>query len=70
MNQVEQWFSMLQRKRLRIADFADVAHLAPRLHTFVAQWNQHAHPFTWSSTSVTTVMAACEQPLQEAARAA
>jgi len=70
MNQVEQWFSMLQRKRLRIADFADGAHLAARLHTFVAQWNQHAHPFTWSSTSVTTVMAACEQPLQEAARAA
>jgi len=70
MNQVEQWFSMLHRKRLRIADFADGAHLAARLHTFVAQWNQHAHPFTWSSTSVTTVMAACEQPLQEAARAA
>ena len=70
MNQVEQWFSILQRKRLRIADFADVAHLAERLHTFVAQWNQHAHPFKWSSKSVTKVMAACEQPLQEAARAA
>ena len=25
MNQVEQWFSILQRKRLRIADFADKA---------------------------------------------
>ncbi len=23
MNQVEQWFSILQRKRLKIADFAD-----------------------------------------------
>ncbi|MFO0823183.1 MAG: IS630 family transposase [Gemmataceae bacterium] len=28
MNQVEQWFSILQRKRLAIADFADRTHLA------------------------------------------
>ena len=31
MNQVEQWFSILQRKRLAIADFADKAALAERL---------------------------------------
>jgi len=31
MNQVEQWFSILQRKRLRIADFADKQALAERL---------------------------------------
>ena len=30
MNQVEQWFSVLQRKRLAIADFADKAALADR----------------------------------------
>jgi transposase len=34
MNQVEQWFSILQRKRLAIADFADKAALAERLHTY------------------------------------
>lgn len=45
MNQVEQWFSILQRKRLRIADFANLDHLAVRLHAFVAEWNEHAHPF-------------------------
>jgi len=60
MNQVEQWFSILQRKRLRIADFADLAHLEERLMAFVAEWNEHAHPFNWSSKSVAKVMAACE----------
>jgi len=60
MNQVEQWFSILQRKRLRIADFADLAHLEERLMAFVAEWNVHAHPFNWSSKSVAKVMAACE----------
>ena len=35
MNQVEQWFSILQRKRLRIADFADKAALAERLQAFI-----------------------------------
>jgi transposase len=67
MNQVEQWFSILQRKRLRIADFADLAHLAERLQAFVAEWNQHAHPFNWSSKSVAKVMAQCEGPLTKAA---
>jgi len=67
MNQVEQWFSILQRKRLRIADFADLTHLATRLLAFVAEWNQHAHPFNWSSKSVAKVMAQCERPLAVAA---
>jgi transposase len=39
MNQIEQWFSILQRKRLRISDFSDLAHLSERLMTFVAEWN-------------------------------
>jgi DDE superfamily endonuclease len=67
MNQVEQWFSILQRKRLRVADFADLVHLAERLHAFVAEWNQRAHPFNWSSQSVAKVMAQCEGTLSLAA---
>jgi len=51
------WFSILQRQRLRIADFADKAELAARLAAFIAQWNQRAHPFNWSSKSVVRVMA-------------
>ena len=60
MNQVEQWFSILQRKRLRIADFADLAALSERLMAFVAEWNVQAHPFNWSTNSVAKVMAECE----------
>jgi transposase len=61
MNQVEQWFSILQRKRLRIADFTDKAALAERLQAFIAEWDQVAHPFRWSTRSVTKVMAKCRQ---------
>lgn len=67
MNQVEQWFSILQRKRLQIADFADKKHLAERLMAFVAEWNEHAHPFRWSTKSVAKVMAKCESPVAKAA---
>ena len=42
-NQVEQWFNILQRKRLRISDFSDLAQLSERLMAFVAEWNSHAH---------------------------
>jgi hypothetical protein len=57
MNQVEQWFSILQRKRLRIADFASKEHLHAKLSQFICEWNQHAHPFNWSTKSVAKVMA-------------
>lgn len=65
MNQVEQWFSILQRKRLRIVDFADKKALAERLSAFIAEWNAQAHPFNWSTQSVAKVMAKCEvrQPM-------
>jgi len=63
MNQVEQWFGILQRKRLAIADFADKAALAERLMAFIAHWNQYAHPFNWTSRSVAKVMAKCELKL-------
>jgi transposase len=60
MNQVEQWFSILQRKRLAIVDFANKTELAEKLHQFIAQWNEKAHPFNWSTKSVAKVMAKCE----------
>src|SRR3954449_1282220 len=61
MNQVEQWFSILQRKRLRIADFPDKAALAERLQAFITEWNQVAHPFNWTTKSVAKVMAKCQR---------
>ena len=60
MNQVEQWFSILQRKRLKIANFQDKQALAERLQAFIAEWNATAHPFNWTSQSVAKVMAKCE----------
>jgi transposase len=60
MNQVEQWFGILQRKRLGIPDFADKAALAERLMSFVSHWNLYAHPFNWSTKSAAKVMAKCQ----------
>jgi transposase len=57
MNQVEQWFSIFQRKRLRIADFESTAHLQAKIEQFIREWNQHKHPFNWSTKSVAKVMA-------------
>ena len=59
MNQVEQWFSILQRKLLRHPNFADLAALAQALKEFVLHWNRFAHPFNWSTGSITKVMAKC-----------
>jgi hypothetical protein len=59
MNQVEQWLSILRRKRLRIADFASKEELAERLMAFIREWNEVAHPFNWTSKSVAKVMAKC-----------
>jgi transposase len=60
MNQVEQWFSILQRKRFRIADFASKTDLRAKIEQFIHEWNRHAHPFNWSSKSVAKVMADAE----------
>jgi transposase len=58
MNQVEQWFSILQRKRLRMVDFASKDQLRATLDQCIKEWNHHAHPFNWSTKSVAKIMAA------------
>ena len=60
MNQVEQRFGILKRKRLRIVEFPDKEKLAERLIAFISDWNQIAHPFNWTSKSVAKVMAKCQ----------
>jgi len=57
MNHVEQGCSILQRKRLRIADFASRDQLRGQIDPFIAAWNPQAHPFTWSTQSVAKVRA-------------
>ena len=68
MNQVEQWFSILRRKRLRTANFADLADLAAKIATFIDQWNETAHPFRWTAASFETILAKIEAaiPLDDA----
>jgi hypothetical protein len=34
--------------------------LADRLQAFIAEWNQVAHPFQWTTKSVAKVMAKCK----------
>lgn len=51
MNQIEQWFSILQRKRLTAPNFASLEALEERLQSFIQEWNQDAHPFKWTEKS-------------------
>lgn len=60
LNQIEQWFSILQRKRFQIVDFESKEHLAARLAAFIKEWNQVAHPFKWTTKSFDKVLAKCQ----------
>jgi hypothetical protein len=67
MNQVEQWFSIVQRKRLTAPNFADVNALEQRLLAFIKEWNEIAHPFKWTSKSFAKVLAKVEATLDRVA---
>ena len=60
MNQVEQWFGILQRKRLRHPNFADLAALTTAILQFIREWNAVAHPFNWTAHSFDKVLAKAE----------
>jgi len=67
MNQVEQWFSILQSKRLAVADFEGLDDLAAQIDSFIAQWNEIAHPFNWTRQSFAKVLAKAEAALAKVA---
>lgn len=67
MNQIEQWFSILVRKRLRIADFASKEHLTERLQAFIREWNERTHAFRWTAKSFEKILAKCEPQMLKAA---
>lgn len=50
LNQIEIVFSIIQRKVIKPADFADLAALADRLCRFEDRYNQTARPFDWRFT--------------------
>jgi len=67
MNQVEQWFSILQRKRLAAPNFQDLVDLEAKIMAFIREWNQVAHPFNWTRESFDKVLAKCDAALEAAA---
>jgi hypothetical protein len=67
MNQVEQWFSILQRKRLTAPNFDDLRHLQERILAFIDEWSRHAHPFAWTERSFDKVLAKVDAAIQAAA---
>jgi transposase len=48
MNQIEVWFSILQRRLLRYGSFQSIADLREQVLAFIRFWNRfEAHPFRW-----------------------
>lgn len=62
MNQVEQWFSILQRKRLRAPNFIDLDELEAKILAFINEWNESAHPFNWTAKSFDKVLNVVDSP--------
>jgi hypothetical protein len=50
LNQIEIYYSIVQRKLLEPNDFADLAELARTLNDFQHRWNETAEPFDWRFT--------------------
>lgn len=49
LNQVECWFSILERRVLRHESFPDVTSVNERVEGFIEHWNcAEAHPFNWT----------------------
>lgn len=47
MNQVEVWFSILQRRAINRGVFRSVAALIEAIDRFLAAWNERKKPFAW-----------------------
>ena len=51
MNMIEAWFGVLTRKSIRRSSFTSVPALIRHIHAYLAHWNEHPVPFTWSKTA-------------------
>ena len=72
LNQIEIYYSIVQRKLLEPNDFSDLGELAGTLNAFEHHWNEIAAPFDWRFTrddlaALITRLAAHESQLQLAA---
>ena len=50
MNQVETWFSILTRQRIRRGSFSSEQMLQKSIHNYIRDWNEHPIPFSWVKT--------------------
>ena len=48
LNQVELFFSILERRALRHGEFDTVDALADTIIAFINDYNRHARPFRWT----------------------
>jgi DDE superfamily endonuclease len=72
LNQIEIYYSIVQRKLLEPNDFDNLAELARTLNAFQQRWNEIAEPFDWRFTrndlaALITRLASHEPQLQLAA---
>jgi hypothetical protein len=67
MNQIEQWFSILQRKRLTVPNFDDLQDLERKILSFIDEWNEEAEPFNWTEKSLEKTLAKVDAALKAAA---
>ena len=51
LNQVETWFSILQRRAIRRGVFASVTALKRAIRRFLDAWNANSKPFAWVKTA-------------------
>jgi len=63
MNPVEQWLGILRRKRLRSPNFPDLPALQRAILQFIAEWNEIAHPFRWTTASFDKILAKIDASL-------
>ena len=66
VREVEQWFSILQRKRLTVPNFDDLQDLEQKILAFIDEWNQEAAPFNWTQKSFEKTLAKVDAALKAA----
>lgn len=51
MNQAGRWFGLLTGKRIRRGAHTSVQALENDIRQWIATWNEHPRPFTWTKTA-------------------
>ena len=52
INQIETWFSILERQSLDGASFTALEQLQQHIDAFISDYNQTVRPFVWTKSEV------------------